>query len=53
MDITKEQAKKLIENKILTDQRIPIYDVIIYTTSNNNEIKEYSFRSLLKYVYEL
>jgi hypothetical protein len=53
MDITKEQARKLIENKILTNQRLPIYDEIIYIVISDSEIKEYSFRGLLKYVYDL
>ncbi len=53
MDITKEQARKLIENKILTDRKAPIYDEVIYSFGSDNEIKEYTFRGLLKYVYEL
>jgi len=52
-DITIEEARNLIVNKILKDQRMPIYDEIIYRIVYNNEIKEYSFRGLLKYVYEL
>ena len=53
MDITKEQARKLIENKILIDKRLPIYDEIIYSVLNNNQVTEYSFRGLLKYIYDL
>jgi len=52
-NITIEQARELIENKILKDQRMPVYDEIVYKIVNNNEIEEYSFRGLLKYVYEL
>jgi len=53
MDITKEQARTLIENKILTNKRLPIYEDVIYRIVSDNEIKEYTFRGLLKYVYDL
>lgn len=53
MDITKEQARTLIENKILINKRLPIYEEVIYSVVGYNEIKEYTFRSLLKYVYDL
>ena len=53
MEITKEHARQLIENKVLIDQRLPVYDEIIYRLVSDNEIKEYSFRGLLGYVYDL
>ena len=53
MDITKEKARTLLENKILTNQRLPIYDEVIYRIVCDNEIKQYTFRGLLKYVYDL
>lgn len=53
MDITKEEARTLLTNKILMNERLPIYDELIYRVVGDNEIKEYTFRGLLKYVYDL
>lgn len=53
MNLTKDEARKLLENKILTDERLPIYDEIIYKIGTKNSITDYTFRGLIKYIYEL
>ncbi len=52
MDLTKDEARELIKNKILTDKKLPIYDEIIYRVVGKNNIKEYTFRGLLIYIYD-
>lgn len=52
MDITKEQARTLLLNKILRNQRLPIYNDLIFVIEDD-KIKDYTFRGLLKYAYDL
>ena len=53
MDITKEQAREMITSKIIYEQRMPIYEETIFKIKSIKNVKTYSFKELIKYVYEL
>lgn len=53
MDITIEEAREILTSKILFNGRMPIYETHIYRIKSIKNVKTYSFRELLKYVYEL
>ena len=53
MKITKKQARQIILNHIIMTERLPIYDEVLYNITSKNIIQDYTFRGLLKYIYDL
>ncbi len=54
MDLTKDEARQMLTNKIIWDEKMPIWEEVIYNiNTSKNTIKEYTFRGLIKYIYEL
>jgi hypothetical protein len=55
--MTKEDARTLLRNyfkeKIEDYNELPIYDEVVTMEYSNQEISTWTFRGLLKYVYEL
>lgn len=52
MDITKEEAREVLEREIVLN-KMPIYDKVVYQKTSKNSITSYTFRGLLKYIYSL
>ena len=53
MKLTKKQARQIILNHIIMTERLPIYDVVLFKITGKNKIEDYTFRGLLKYIYDL
>jgi hypothetical protein len=55
--MTKELARDILwnfcEEKIKDGKDFPIYDTRVTTTYENNVLATWTFRGLLKYIYEL
>jgi hypothetical protein len=55
--MTKELARDILWNfckeKIKDGKDLPIYDARVTTTYENNVLATWTFRGLLKYIYEL
>jgi hypothetical protein len=55
--MTKELARDILwnycEEKIKDGKDLPIYDEVVTTTYENNVLATWTFRGLLKFIYEL
>jgi hypothetical protein len=55
--MTKELARTLLRNfckeKTKEERDLPIYDEVVTTTYENNVLATWTFRGLLKFIYEL
>jgi len=57
MDISKAKARKILDNHV-KEWGFPIFETIVYSETKIDKLGrmesyEYTFRGLLKYVYEL